>query len=770
MAVRSSGANLARVALSAFLAAGLLIAVYLAWHHDNRLYGDASAKLANCPHTETVDCDLVNTSRWSEIWGIPIAAYAIPTYLLVLGLIWSGGRRSRSLAYVFSIGLLTTAASALLFYVSKTQIGFVCLWCMRLYAVNVSIPILAAAAAGRSPRALLAETLHDLRSWPRSLRAATAFFVAAVVLTAVAQRGYRSWLEEKTAREVERVMSEGGPTVPAVPQDADGSGEKGPGASEPDEDSRGSGAPGPSGREGASNSPEVARVQLAALFPLPGLLLAGAPAAPTAPAPYRLAGPLRRVSGGKGGMKAEPFDLQSRLGKGKPVALVFWAPGFHESERGLVQWARFLQASASQIEVYAVSGRRSDQKDEEIWEGFSMMEVPSELPLLVDDEFKVSNALDVADVPNVALFDRKGTLVIAKMKNRAQLLVLPPANATAEDLVRKVAAGEDVPTIQRMFPYYPASELYGRCAPPFTLKKFDATEPFTFTGRSPSGRPTMLVFWSSTCKHCQVEIPHLVAWLKEHPTNVDVVSVTHIKAEKTGEPSHRKVTEAYIKSQGISWIVLEDPDRAVEDLYGSVSTPTIYFITPDGTVTNAWFYAHEKGFDEAMTRELARITSASGSCRAYEAPPAPRMDFQVTGPDGKRVGIGSLVDKPAIVHFWATWCKPCAEELPGLLRFRDAIEKSGEARVILVSVEDEAAGPQIQNFQKVMGTDLRSYRAPKGGLADRLDLAYRVPRSYLLAPGGVVVGSRQGGQKWDDPEVGEKVRSRLKNSTIRPHA
>jgi thiol-disulfide isomerase/thioredoxin len=394
-----------------------------------------------------------------------------------------------------------------------------------------------------------------------------------------------------------------------------------------------------------------------------------------------------------------------------------------------------------------------------------MMDLPTELPLLVDDGFKASNALEVTDVPDVALFDGRGMLVIAKLKSPGQLVIVPGGNLAADELLRKVAAGAEVATVQRMFPYYPAAEMYGKCAPGFKLKKFGTGDEFTFSGKSPFKRPTMVLFWSSTCKHCQVEVPNLVKWLEQNPGKLDVVSVTSIRPDRPGEPSHRKITEAYLKSQRISWTVLEDPDHAVEELYGSISTPTAYFVTPDGTVTNAWFYAHESGFPEALAKELARAnTPATAACQAPVHPPRPKMDFEVLGADGKRVPLASLVDRPSIVHFWATWCKPCVAELPGLIRFRDKLEKSGDARVILVSVEDDAAGPQIASFQKTLGADLRSYRAPKNGLASEVDLAYRVPRTYLLARGGAVLGARQGGLDWDDPLVEEKVRSRLTNA------
>ena len=50
-------------------------------------------------------------------------------------------------------------------------------------------------------------------------------------------------------------------------------------------------------------------------------------------------------------------------------------------------------------------------------------------------------------------------------------------------------------------------------------------------------------------------------------------------------------------------------------------------------------------------------------------------------------------------------------------------------------------------------------------LAEALDLSYRLPRTYLLAPNGVLIGALQGSQKWNDPEFDERVLSRLRNAS-----
>lgn len=752
--------------LGLVLAVGVAMAVRLVRHHEVQVYGDAMAALGNCPQTETINCEIVNTSAWSEAFGLPIATFAIPTYLLLLGLILFARRDPALLDYAFSIGLLTVGYSAFLLWVSSTRIGYVCLWCMGLYAINLSIPILVGVAAWRSPFALVSRTMNDLLSWPRSLRFTTAAFAALLAGTVAGEKAYHHAVMVAAAGERQRIEEQGGPLLPAVPPS-----ETAPDATpnEPSAPSSGGLLPG-AVRPGAS---------VAGPMPLAAILPTGASLASLGSAihavtvnpmaltvaqsiPYRFAGPFRRLGGSSAKLDSQPFDLQARLGKGKPVALLFWAPEFPDAERGLVTLAKYLAQATPQIETYAVSGRRDEQQDEEIWERFAMLDLPPALPLLIDDKFLVSQALTTTDVPDLALFDGRGALVVAKIKDLRQVLVSSDfGNIPAEALLRKVAAGEPVDQIKNMFPYYPSSRLVGHCAPAFTAKKFNSTEAYNFTGKSPSGKPTLVMFWSSTCKHCQQEIPQMVDWVKKHPGVVDIVTVTHLKRENNTDTQHRKVTEAYIREQKIPWLVLEDPDNAIGELYESVSTPTTYIVSPGSAISEIWYYAHQGNFGEALERALGKARAAGNTCNPPADRPSPRLDFTVTGPDGKRVPMTSLLDRPALVHFWATWCAPCVAELPSVLRLRDRLEKSGAARVILVSVEDEAAGPAIAAFGKKQNLDLRSYRAPSGGLAGKVDLAHRVPRTYMVATGGQVLGLRQGSQDWDDTTLFARVQSRL---------
>ncbi len=122
---------------------GVFVGGLMTWHHDNQLYGTGQGELIGCVESAEVNCDIVNTSAHSELLGVPIATLAIAFYLTVLVLALQALRdRPGARALVVLAGGFAVLYSAFLFYVSKTELGFVCAWCMRLYAVNAGILVL----------------------------------------------------------------------------------------------------------------------------------------------------------------------------------------------------------------------------------------------------------------------------------------------------------------------------------------------------------------------------------------------------------------------------------------------------------------------------------------------------------------------------------------------------------------------------------------------------------------------------------------------------
>ena len=717
-----------RIALTLLMLVGVGICVYLTWHHENELYGDASVELGNCPQTETINCEAVNTSAYSEAFGVPIALFGIPAYLLVLLLMVAMRRVSNALAIAFGIGLLATGYSGFLLWASMVKVGFLCAWCMRLYGINLAIPLLAWLAARQSPLTLGRTAVGELLTFGAGTRRAGLAFAAMLAISIGVQQTYRASLQRSlpaaAPADVPRVVEVTAPK---------------------------SAAPAPAPETGAAGEAGEAPV-----------------AAPTNPLAFRLPAKVEQIrADDKGKVSRAPFDLQSKIGQGRPVVLAFWHPGFGGSEGAVSELARFVAREGAKLETYAIVGRRGDKKIGHLYEMYAMMPDvdPERMPLLVDEEFALSRAMGTTQVPTYVAFDGDGRIVLPKASGLTQeVFEAGGRRLTVSVILQRLATGEPVPAVKRVLQYYPGQRRLGTCAPKFTLPDFRGGAPKVFDPDE-LRRPTLMMFWSSTCSHCRREIPPLLEWHRRHPDAVDIVTITRIRPPQPGKPDHRDITHKYLKGTDIPWTVYEDVDGAVSDLFRVVSTPTTYIIAPNGEVVSAWFYVN-RDVDAAMNKALDATKAATGECEPIGLAPRPVVDFEFAPADApvgaKPVALANALKRPTLVHFWATWCEPCKKELPSLLKFAEGLDKAG-GDLLLISVEDDDAKARIEAYADKSGLPLRSGRAPKGGFADEIDIAYSVPRTFLVAPDGELLGTKYGEQNWHDSDLGNKIRGRLLN-------
>lgn len=96
--------------------------------------------------------------------------------------------------------------------------------------------------------------------------------------------------------------------------------------------------------------------------------------------------------------------------------------------------------------------------------------------------------------------------------------------------------------------------------------------------------------------------------------------------------------------------------------------------------------------------ETPRHAPPHGS-RAVEGTQRPH--FELPGLDGRRHDIGQWDGRVILLNFWATWCKPCREEMPML----DALQRDYGGRGLqVVGVALDRPGP-VQQFVEQLGID-----------------------------------------------------------------
>lgn len=117
--------------------------------------------------------------------------------------------------------------------------------------------------------------------------------------------------------------------------------------------------------------------------------------------------------------------------------------------------------------------------------------------------------------------------------------------------------------------------------------------------------------------------------------------------------------------------------------------------------------------------------------------------------NGGAVSLSSLRGKVVLVHFWATWCPPCVEEMPVLEQLYRSLAGQ-DVEILAVSVDEGGHGvvdPFIQRnkltFPILFSPD-RSAAASYG--------TFKFPETYVVDREGIVRLKAIGPQDWMHPE------------------
>jgi len=102
-----------------------------------------------------------------------------------------------------------------------------------------------------------------------------------------------------------------------------------------------------------------------------------------------------------------------------------------------------------------------------------------------------------------------------------------------------------------------------------------------------------------------------------------------------------------------------------------------------------------------------------------------------------------------LLHFWATFCKPCREELPALDRL--SREFAGKGFAVLAIAVDRDDPQAVEHFVREHTIRLTVPLDPGGEVRKKYEID-ALPTSYLIGPDGRFVGRVVGAHDWISPE------------------
>jgi cytochrome c biogenesis protein CcmG, thiol:disulfide interchange protein DsbE len=129
--------------------------------------------------------------------------------------------------------------------------------------------------------------------------------------------------------------------------------------------------------------------------------------------------------------------------------------------------------------------------------------------------------------------------------------------------------------------------------------------------------------------------------------------------------------------------------------------------------------------------------------------------------EGKKVQLKSYLGKgPVLLSFWATWCKPCQEELPEYQKLYNEYKDKG-FQMIAISIDNEKTVAKVKPFAKS-----RNYKftilLDSNSDAAREYYVQDVPNTFLIDKKGNIVYTHHGYERGDELDMKKQIEELLK--------
>jgi len=132
-------------------------------------------------------------------------------------------------------------------------------------------------------------------------------------------------------------------------------------------------------------------------------------------------------------------------------------------------------------------------------------------------------------------------------------------------------------------------------------------------------------------------------------------------------------------------------------------------------------------------------------------------DFELRDLEGREVKLADLRGRVVLVNFWATWCKPCEDEMPAMERLYRSLEPEG-FELLAVSVDEGQS--EVRAFEQRLGITFPILLDPDQSVSE-LYQTTGFPESVLVDAQGRIIDRFVGPRDWDAEVYVERIRELL---------
>jgi glutathione peroxidase-family protein len=114
-------------------------------------------------------------------------------------------------------------------------------------------------------------------------------------------------------------------------------------------------------------------------------------------------------------------------------------------------------------------------------------------------------------------------------------------------------------------------------------------------------------------------------------------------------------------------------------------------------------------------------------------------DAQLTAVDGSAFRLADSSGKVLLVNLWATWCGPCRQEMPELVKLYKEYKSQGLEMVGLTTEDPEATGEQVKSFVRANSVNYRIGWASNELAGTLMQGRNSIPQSYIISRDGFIL-------------------------------
>ena len=149
-----------------------------------------------------------------------------------------------------------------------------------------------------------------------------------------------------------------------------------------------------------------------------------------------------------------------------------------------------------------------------------------------------------------------------------------------------------------------------------------------------------------------------------------------------------------------------------------------------------------------MLRVAIVLVVAAGCTRTRESRPiasaSDETQLSLSHLNGDALSMDTYRGKVVFVNIWATWCRPCIQEMPSIERLRSKMDSSSVSFLFASNESPE----DIQKFASKRGFNLSFVR-----IHNLEELGIQVlPTTYIFGRDGSLIYSEAGLREWDSEE------------------